>query len=453
MITSVNPATGKPLHSFETLNEDQVNAKITQAQKAFEAWRDQPYAKRAVLMQQLAKVLELNKAKYAKSITLEMGKPFSQSLAEIEKCAWVCQYYAHNTQQLLAKEKVESDASQSYVRFDPLGIILAVMPWNYPFWQVMRFAAPSLMAGNVGLLKHASNVPQCAVYLEEAFLEAGFNEGIFQTLLIPSKKVEGVINDNRVKAVTLTGSEYAGSQVAMQCGKLIKKTVLELGGSDPFIVLEDAPLNLACEAATKARLQNAGQSCIAAKRFIVHEAVYDSFLEKFKADFEAQILADPMDEKTTVGPLSSLKALEEIDQMVQESAQKGATVLTGGKRREQPGFFYEPTILTQVKPGMPAYDQEFFGPVASVIKVSDDQEALKVANATEFGLSASLWTSDISRAEKLIPYIQAGAVFVNGMSKSDPRLPFGGVKKSGYGRELSHYGLKEFVNVKGVWVK
>lgn len=452
-IVSKNPATDEVLKELEELSDEQVEKKLQVAQAAYEKWRLTSFEERRQLMKKLGELFRSKAKEYGTLMSLEMGKPMAQAIAESEKCGLVCDYYADNIEALLADEKVETNASESYVRFDPIGVVLAVMPWNYPFWQVMRFAAPAAMAGNVGILKHASNVPQCAEALEAAFLEAGFPEGVFQNLLVGSSKVEGIIQDPRVRAATLTGSEYAGSQVAMQCGKEIKRTVLELGGSDPFIVLDDADLDFTCEIAGKARLQNAGQSCIAAKRFIVMESVMDEFLEKFKAQFEAQVMGDPMNEATTIGPMSSAKARDDMHEQVQKSVEAGAEVLVGGKPVEGPGAFYEPTILTNVKEGMPAYSEEFFGPVALVISVKDEDEAIKVANATEFGLGASLWTSSIERAKKLIPHIDSGAVFVNGMVKSDPRLPFGGVKKSGYGRELSHYGIKEFMNVKTVWIK
>ncbi len=452
-ITSINPATGQVIKEYEALNEGEILQKIETGQFQFERWKKTSIEARKTLMLNLAEVLKKNKNRYAKAIAMEMGKPISQAVGEVEKCAWVCEYYANETESILKNEMVATDDAESYVRFDPLGIVLAVMPWNYPFWQVFRFLAPALMAGNVGLLKHASNVPECSLLIEEATRDAGFPEGCFQSLLIGSNQVEMIIEDDRVKACTLTGSEHAGSQVAMQSGRKIKPTVLELGGSDPFIVLADADVELSCETAATARLQNAGQSCIAAKRFIVEESIYDSFLEQFKAHFESQIVGDPMDEATTMGPLSSEKALEELDSMVQNSVEKGAKIVTGGKALNREGAFYEPTILVNIQKGMPAYAEEFFGPVALVIKVKNAEEAIQVANDTPFGLGASLWTRDLEKAKQLIPQIDAGAVFVNSMVKSDPRLPFGGVKKSGYGRELSHYGMKAFVNVKTVVIK
>ncbi len=452
-IQTINPTTGEVVKTFEELTEEQIEAKIAQGQAAFESWKKTSFAERKELLLKLAKHLEENARNYGEVLTLEMGKPIAQAEAEVKKCAWVCEYYAENAESMLAKEMVQTDASESYVRFDPLGIVLAVMPWNYPFWQVLRFAAPAVMAGNVGLLKHASNVPQSAELIEAAFDAVGFPKGVFQNLLVSARKVEAIVRDDRIKAATLTGSEYAGSQVAMQAGEEIKPTVLELGGSDPFIVLADADIEATCEIATKARLQNNGQSCIAAKRFIVVEEVAERFKELYRAKFESQVVGDPMDEKTTIGPLASERMRDEIELQVNKSVEAGAKILTGGKRIGEKGFFYAPTILENLQPGMLAYSEEIFGPVASLIVVKDEAEALRVANDSKFGLGASLWTQDLEKANKLIPQIEAGAVFVNGMVKSDPRLPFGGIKKSGYGRELSHYGIKEFLNIKTVWIK
>lgn len=452
-IQSINPATGEALKSYEAHSDEQVQEMLTLAQSTFEEWRTTSFAHRAELMKKAAEILKQDAEKYGTIITQEMGKPLTQAKAEVEKCAWVCEYYAEEAEKMLAKEMAETDASESYVRFDPLGIVLAVMPWNYPFWQVFRFAAPALMAGNVGLLKHASNVPASALAIQEVFERAGFPKGAFQTLLISASKVEGLIEDERVKATTLTGSEYAGSQVAMQSGREIKPTVLELGGSDPFIVFADADIETTCEIATKARLQNTGQSCIAAKRFILVKEIADEFLKHYKEKFESAVLGDPMDEQTTMGPLATEKIRDEIAEQVQKSVEAGATVLTGGNIPERAGWFYEPTILTDVKKGMPCYSEEIFGPVATVIVVDSEEEAIAVANDSEFGLGSSLWTSSKEKIETYVPQIEAGAVFVNGMVKSDPRLPFGGIKKSGFGRELSHYGIKEFVNIKTVWIK
>jgi len=452
-IQSTNPFTEAVEKTFDEHTPEQVEAILAQAQSTFLEWRQTSFAHRKELMLKAAEILKADAEKYGKIITQEMGKPLTQAKAEVEKCAWVCEYYANEAENMLAKEMAETDASESYVRFDPLGIVLAVMPWNYPFWQVLRFAAPALMAGNVGLLKHASNVPASALAIQEVFERAGFPKGAFTTLLVGSSKVEGIIQDERVKATTLTGSEYAGSQVAMQSGKEIKPTVLELGGSDPFIVFADADISHTCETAVKARLQNAGQSCIAAKRFILVKEIADEFIESYKQKYEQAIMGDPMDKKTTIGPLATEKIRDEIAEQVSKSVEAGAKIITGGKVPEMKGWFYSPTILADVQKGMPCYSEEIFGPVATIIIVDNEEEAIKVANDSEFGLGSSLWTADKEKIEKYIPQIEAGAVFVNGMVKSDPRLPFGGIKKSGFGRELSHYGIKEFVNIKTVWIK
>lgn len=452
-IQSLNPTTGVVEKIFSELTNEEIENKIALADNIFSNWKNTNFNERKNLMNNLAKLFRDNDEELARLMTIEMGKPITAGIAEIQKCAMVIDYYAENAEKFLQNEDVKTDANESYVAFEPMGIILAVMPWNYPFWQVIRFAAPTIMAGNVGILKHASNVPQCSLAIEEKFLQAGFPAGVFQSFLVGSEKVEPIIKDRRIKAITLTGSEYAGEQVAMQAGKEIKKTVLELGGSDPFIVLSDANITLASEVAVMARLQNAGQSCIASKRFIVVEDVYEVFLEKFITNWKKIIVGDPMDKAIQMGPIYSHKGREAIDEQVQDSVAKGAHIATGGKKIEGVGFFYEPTILTNVKKGMPAYDEEIFGPVASVIKVRDIEEAIKVANDTVYGLGASLWTENIDTAKKIIPRLETGCVFVNGMVKSDPRLPFGGTKKSGYGRELAQYGLREFVNVKTVWIK
>ncbi len=452
-IQSINPFTEEAVQSFDEHTPEQVEAILAQAQSTFVEWRQTSFAHRKELMLKAAEILKADAEKYGKIITQEMGKPLSQATAEVAKCAWVCEYYAEEAEKILGKEMAETDATESYVRFDPLGIVLAVMPWNYPFWQVLRFAAPALMAGNVGLLKHASNVPASALAIQEVFERAGFPKGAFTTLLVGSSKVEGIIQDERVKATTLTGSEYAGSQVAMQSGKEIKPTVLELGGSDPFIVFADADIPSTCEIAVKARLQNGGQSCIAAKRFILVKEIADEFVSMYKEKYEASVMGDPMDEKTTIGPLATKSIRDEIAEQVQKSIDAGAELVTGGEVPEMKGWFYPPTILSNVKKGMPCYAEEIFGPVATVIIVDSEEEAIAVANDSEFGLGSSLWTNDKEKIEKYIPQIEAGAVFVNGMVKSDPRLPFGGIKKSGFGRELSHYGIKEFVNIKTVWIK
>jgi succinate-semialdehyde dehydrogenase/glutarate-semialdehyde dehydrogenase len=382
-----------------------------------------------------------------------MGKPITQAIAEVEKCALVCEYYSDNAEKILKEEIIQTDASQSYVRFDPFGIVLAIMPWNFPFWQIFRFAAPALMAGNVALLKHASNVPMSALAIEEIFMEAGFPQNIFKTLLISSSLIKEIIDNPLIKAVTLTGSESAGKKVAQFCGSKLKKTVLELGGSDPFIVLDDANVDEAVKTAVTARLINNGQSCIAAKRFIVVGKIYHEFEKKFVEAMSKVKIGDPMNKETELGPIAREDLLNELDGQVKKSVEKGAKVLCGGKRIDRKGFYYEPTILSNLSKGMPAYDEEIFGPVASLIKARDEDDAIRIANDSVFGLGASLWTSNITKAKLLAGKIESGSVFINGMVKSDPRLPFGGIKNSGYGRELSHYGIKEFVNIKTVWIK
>ena len=454
-LISINPATEEIIKEHAELTEAELNQKLQVAHDTFRNWRETSFAHRAERMKRLAELLRGNARRYGELMALEMGKPIKQGVAEAEKCAWVCEFYAAEAEKFLAPEHIKTDAGESFARFDPIGVVLAVMPWNFPFWQVFRFIAPAAMAGNVGVLKHASNVQGCAQTIEELFDKAGFPQGVFQNLAIGSDKVASVIADPRIEAVTLTGSEGAGRKVAAACGREIKKTVLELGGSDPFIILADADLEMACTMATTARLQNNGQSCIAAKRFIVIESVASDFLSKFKARFEAMIVGDPMDDGTDVGPLVSENALQDIEDQVRRTLEAGAKLVTGGKRKREigKGYFYQPTILAGIKKGMPAYSEEIFGPVASVIVVADADEAVAVANDTKFGLGASLWTEDLALAKRLAAKIDAGAVFINGMVKSDPRLPFGGIKRSGYGRELGEYGIREFVNIKTVWVK
>lgn len=451
-IETINPATDKSIKKFEELSDEQIGYKIDTAEKQFRVWKKTKLANRKVLLQKAANLLRTRNIKYAEIMTLEMGKPISQSLAEVEKCAWVCDYYADNAEQMLANEVIKTDADESYVRFDPLGIVLAVMPWNFPFWQVFRFAAPALMAGNVCLLKHASNVPMCSLAIEEIFLEAGFPNGCFTSLLIGSSKVEEIINHPHVKAATLTGSEPAGMKVAEACGRNLKKTVMELGGSDPFIVLEDADIDNAVSDGVTSRLINNGQSCIAAKRFIVVEKVFEKFKNKFVEKMQSAVMGDPMKDETTLGPLARKDLLEEIETQVNKSVEAGAKILCGGKKTASEGYYYPATVLSNVTPGMPAWNEEFFGPVAILIKAKNETDAINIANNSQFGLGASLWTNNKSRAQEIIPEIEAGSVFVNGFVKSDPRLPFGGIKISGYGRELSHYGIKEFVNIKSVWI-
>jgi succinate-semialdehyde dehydrogenase/glutarate-semialdehyde dehydrogenase len=453
-IATINPATGEILKTFEPLTDAEIEAKLSQAQQAFGAYRRIPMTQRAQWMNATAEILEANGEVYGKIMTLEMGKPIKAAIAEVKKCAWVCRFYAEKAAEFLADMPASTDATQSFVRYQPLGPVLAVMPWNFPFWQVFRFAAPALMAGNVGLLKHASNVPQSALAIEEVFQKAGFPEGVFQTLLIGAGQVAKIVEDDRVKAATLTGSEFAGASLAASAGKSIKKTVLELGGSDPFIVLASANVEEAVASGVTARMLNNGQSCIAAKRFIVAEEIADQFEEKFLEKFQALKMGDPMQEDTDVGPLATPDILKELDDQVQRCVQQGARVLTGGQPvADSPGNFYPPTILTDLPIGTPAYDEEFFGPVALVFRVSNIDEAIKLANSTSFGLGASAWTNDPTEQDRFVNELDAGAVFINGLVKSDPRMPFGGIKRSGYGRELSIQGIHEFVNIKTVWIK
>ncbi|MBW4593543.1 MAG: NAD-dependent succinate-semialdehyde dehydrogenase [Brasilonema angustatum HA4187-MV1] len=453
-IATVNPATGELLKTFEPLNDAEIAEKLDLAQQAFEKYQKISFQERSVWMQKAADILDQEKADFGKIMTLEMGKPFKAAIAEVEKCAHVCRYYAEHAAEFLADVSVKTDASHSFVKYQPLGIILAVMPWNFPFWQVFRFVAPALMAGNVGLLKHASNVPQCALAIEEIIQRAGFPKGVFQTLLIGAAKVADLMSDDRVKAATLTGSEPAGASLAAASGKQIKKTVLELGGSDPFIVLESADLEAAVATATTARMLNNGQSCIAAKRFIVVETIADKFEKLLLEKFQALKVGDPMESETDLGPLATPDIIKDLDQQVQTGVKNGAKVLTGGHAlSDRPGNFYPPTILTNISPDNPVAQEEFFGPVAMLFRVPDIDAAIKIANATPFGLGASAWTTNSQERDRLIEEIEAGSVFINGMVKSDPRLPFGGIKRSGYGRELSIQGIHEFVNVKTVWVK
>ncbi|MEJ5351842.1 MAG: NAD-dependent succinate-semialdehyde dehydrogenase [Melioribacteraceae bacterium] len=452
-IQTINPATNQVEKTFEEISLENVFNIIEDVDNSFQYWKQTTFAERSLLMKNAAKLLRDNKYEYAKIIVTEMGKPITQAVSEVEKCAWVCDYYAENAEEFLQKEFVSTDASESYIQFDPLGVIFAIMPWNFPFWQVFRFAAPSIMAGNACILKHASNVPMCALTIEKIFEEADFPKNLFKSILISSAEVEEVINHPKVRAVTLTGSEYAGRQVAKYCGKLLKKSVMELGGSDPFIVLEDADIDAAVKTGVTARLINNGQSCIAAKRFIVVEKIYDEFEKKFVDLMSKVKIGNPMDESTELGPIAREDLLNELEFQVKKSVECGAIVLCGGNRINTKGFYFEPTVLTNVKRGMPAYDEEIFGPVASLIKVKNEDDAIEVANDTKFGLGASLWTRNIEKAKYYAGKIEAGSVFINGMVKSDPRLPFGGVKNSGYGRELSHYGIKEFVNIKTVWIK
>jgi acyl-CoA reductase-like NAD-dependent aldehyde dehydrogenase len=451
-IESINPATEELLATFEPLSQDGIERALSASIAAFGRWRRTPFAERSDLLRRTASGLRQQKERLAGLITSEMGKPIVEAEAEIEKCAWNCDFYAETAEAFLASRPVETNASESYVAFEPLGPILAIMPWNFPFWQVFRFAAPALMAGNVAILKHASNVPQCALAIEEIFRDVGLPSGVFQTVLIPGSAMHPLIEDVRVRAVTLTGSDETGASVAEASGRALKKTVLELGGSDPFIVLDDADLQAAAETAVRARNQNAGQSCIAAKRFIVVEQVADEF-ERLLADGTAALrVGDPQDRHTQVGPLARPDLRDALHDQVERSCAAGARLATGGQPLERRGYFYAPTVLTNVAPEMPVSCEETFGPVAAVIQAKDSREAVAIANDSLFGLGASLWTRDISCGKELAHEIETGSVFINGMVVSDPRLPFGGVKRSGYGRELADFGIREFVNVQTVWI-
>jgi len=451
-IASINPNTGETLKIFEALSPQQIEDKLQLASDTFRTYRRTTFAERTRMMLRAAEILETRKHEFAKVMTLEMGKPIKAAVSEAEKCAWVCRYYAETAPQHLADEVVETNARKSYIRFQPLGPVLAVMPWNFPFWQVFRFAAPALMAGNVGLLKHASNVPQCALAIEEIFRDAGFPAGAFQTLLIGSDAVDGILNDTRVVAATLTGSEPAGRSVASIAGKQIKKTVLELGGSDPFIVMPSANLDEAVTTAVKARTINNGQSCIAAKRFIVANEIYDEFERRFVNEMRALRIGDPLEESTDIGPLATPQIANDLDEQVKKAVASGARVLTGGNKLERPGNFFEPTVLVGLDPHAPVSCEEIFGPVATLFRAADINEAIEIANVTTFGLGSAAWTNDANEQAQFIDELEAGSVFINGMVASDPRLPFGGVKHSGYGRELAEFGIREFVNIKTVWI-
>ena len=451
-IATINPATGEVIKTFQPLTEAEIESKLQLALRTFHSERKTTFAVRAQRMRKAGEIIERDKDKFGHLMTLEMGKTYKSAVAEAVKCTTACRYYAENAERFLADEVVETGAKKSFVRYLPIGSILAVMPWNFPFWQVVRFAVPALMAGNVGLLKHASNVPQCALAIESIFLEAGFPEGAFQTLLIGSSQVDALLNDPRVMAATLTGSEQAGIQVGVGAAKRIKKVVLELGGSDPFIVMPSADLDAAVSTAVQARIQNNGQSCIAAKRFIVAEPIADEFERRFVAKMQDLRVGDPFDEMTELGPLSTPDAVKDLDAEVQKSVKAGATLVTGGHPLKRPGNFYAPTVLTNIPKESPAYGEEFFGPVASVFRVKNIDEAIQLANDVRFGLGSSIWTNDEKERERFINEIEAGMVFINKMVASDPRIPFGGVKASGHGRELGMVGIREFVNAKTVWI-
>jgi succinate-semialdehyde dehydrogenase/glutarate-semialdehyde dehydrogenase len=450
MIATINPATGEIVATFDPLTEAQLEEKMARAATAFDAYRHTTFAERAAWMRRAAGILETEQDTWARTMTLEMGKPLAAARAEAVKCAATCRYYAEHAGHLLADELVDTGGPMSFIRYQPLGAVLAVMPWNFPFWQVFRFLAPALMAGNVGLLKHASNVPRCALAIEDIVRRAGFPDGVFQSLLIGAERVSAIIDDPRVKAITLTGSEPAGRKVASQAGRQIKKCVLELGGSDPFIVMPSADLDAAVRAGVQARAVNNGQSCIAAKRFIVDESIASEFETRFVAGMAQLVVGDPLLETTEVGPLATPVVLHDLGEQVRRSVEAGARVLTGGHRLERPGNYYAPTVLVDVPEDSPAYREELFGPVAVVMRARGLDAAIRLANDTRFGLGASAWTRDAAEQERFIDEIDAGMVFINGVVASDPRLPFGGIKASGYGRELAAWGIREFVNVKTV---
>jgi succinate-semialdehyde dehydrogenase/glutarate-semialdehyde dehydrogenase len=452
-IATVNPSTGQLIKSFESLNAAEIEAKLQRAAEAFQSYRKTSFADRTRWMLKAAAILQQEKEAYAKVMTTEMGKTFRSAVDEVAKCAWVCRYYAENAERFLADEVVETGAKRSYIRYQPLGPVLAVMPWNFPFWQVLRFAAPALMAGNVGLLKHASIVPQSALLIEELFRRAGFPEGAFQTLLIGSREVDRILGDPRVMAATLTGSEQAGIEVGIGAAKRIKKVVLELGGSDPFIVMPSANLEIATSTAVKARVFNNGQSCIAAKRFIVAESIAEKFEHLFAEKMAALKVGDPFKESTELGPLSTREGVNDLDRDVRKTVEAGAKILTGGKPLDRPGNFYAPTVLVNIPKDSPAHKEELFGPVASVFRAKNIDDAIRIANDTRFGLGASAWSNDSAEQEKFVNELEAGMVFINRMVASDPRIPFGGMKWSGHGRELGALGIREFTNIKTVWME
>lgn len=451
-IQSINPATEKVLATFPSFATSKIETVLLQAKEESDRWRNTSFDQRGALLRKAGAHLRREQERLAGLITAEMGKPIVEAEGEIEKCAWVCDYYAEHAARFLADEPRASNASESYVAFNPLGVVFAIMPWNFPFWQLMRFAAPALMAGNTAILKHASNVPQCALAAEEMFRDAGFPAGVFQTVLVSGPEATRMIEDSRIAAVTLTGSEEAGSIVAATAGKLVKKAVLELGGSDPFIVLEDADLEAAVETGVRARFQNAGQSCIAAKRFVIVDSVFDEFERRYVQAVEKLRVGDPMERTTQIGPLARDDLRDALEKQVHRSVTRGGRLMTGGERLHGRGYFFAPTVVSNVSPEMPLAREEVFGPVAALLRVANAEEAVRIANDCAYGLGSSVWTKDIPRARALARRIEAGMVFINGMVVSDPRLPFGGVKLSGYGRELADYGIREFVNIQTVWI-
>jgi succinate-semialdehyde dehydrogenase/glutarate-semialdehyde dehydrogenase len=452
-LTSRNPATAETIKEYDELTASEIDERVGRADEAFKHHRQTSFAERARKIRKAGDILENRADEWGRIMTEEMGKPIGQAKAEVRKCAWVCRYYADHAEEFLADEVIETDASKSYIAYQPLGPVLAVMPWNFPLWQVFRFATPALMAGNVGLLKHASNVSGSALAIEQILREAGFDNDEFQTLLIPSDAVNAILNDPRVKAATLTGSEGAGRAVGSKAGERIKPSVLELGGSDPFIVLADADLDKAVEIGVKARMQNNGQSCIAAKRFIVEAAIAEEYTKRYVEAVKAQQVGDPMEESTDIGPIAREDLRDDIHDQVQRALDDGAKLLTGGHKLDRAGFYYAPTVLGEVEPGTVAFEEEIFGPVASIITARDVDHAIELANDTTFGLGGAVFTEDKQKGEAAALRLEVGCAFVNGMVASDPRLPFGGVKESGYGRELSHHGIREFVNIKTVWIR
>lgn len=454
MIQSINPCDNTLIKTYDEMSHSDVDSIVQSSQEAFNEWRRVSFAQRSILMKNAGAVLRNNMKEYSELMTLEMGKPIAQSRAEIEKCAWVCDYFAEHSEKFLQDELIPTDASKSYVSYQPLGVILAIMPWNFPFWQVIRFAAPTLMAGNTGVLKHASNVTGCALILEEIFKKTGFPENVFKTLVISSKNVKRVIDNPVIQAVSITGSVPAGKAVAANAGSVLKKCVLELGGSDPYVILEDADLESASDICVTSRLLNGGQSCIAAKRFIIVESVYHQFEKLYVEKMASKKMGDPFDESNDIGPQATISLRDELHEQVLKSVDSGASLLLGGKIPDARNAFYPPTVLSNVTPGMPAFDDELFGPVAALIKVKDETDAIRLANNTVFGLGSAVFTKDTTRGNRIArEELNAGSCFVNQLVRSDPRLPFGGIKESGYGRELSPFGIKEFVNIKTVYVK